>query len=167
MGKDRATFPDNLDEESQQGEKLPDTLCNCNPGREALCMARMVLHWRKTPTLPRRPFTYKEDLMSDGDYVAEQRLSRETAETKPYPYYAVFIALYNALFAIFLLFYRRSRHPMEQITPLDLTMLGLSTLRLSKAISEDEVSVVLRKPLVDEAGGERRPQGHGFRYALG
>ena len=105
--------------------------------------------------------------MADADFVAEQRLKRETAETRPYPYYALFIALYNALFGIFLLLYRRSRHPLEQITPLDLTMLGLSTLRLSKAISEDEVSAVLRKPLVDEEGGERRPQGQGFRYALG
>ena len=105
--------------------------------------------------------------MSDFDYLADQRLARETAETRPHRYYALFIALYNALFGIFLLLYRRTTHPLERISALDLVLLGLSTLRLSKAVSEDEVTVVLRKPLVDEESGERRPQGQGFRYALG
>jgi hypothetical protein len=77
------------------------------------------------------------------------------------------IALYNALFGGFLLLYRRSEEPLERVSGLDLVMLGLSTLRLAKLISEDEITAVLRRPLIEETESEKRPQGRGLRWALG
>jgi hypothetical protein len=106
--------------------------------------------------------------MTETDHIVEQRsVHQEPKQQDHYPYYALFIALYNALFGAFLLLYRRQRHSIEQVTPLDLAMLGLSTLRLSKAVSQDEVTQVLRDPLVTEEEGQPKPAGRGFRYSLG
>lgn len=90
-----------------------------------------------------------------------------TKEPLPYGYYALLICVYNALFGAFLLLYRRKQNALEQITPLDLAMLGLATLRVSKTISEDEITAVVRRPLVAQVGEEKRPRGGGLRWALG
>lgn len=86
---------------------------------------------------------------------------------RSYPSYALLIAVYNALFGAFLLAYRRKRDRLERLTPLDLAMLGLATLRMAKLVSEDEISAVLREPLIEEVNGKKQPQGHGFRRSLG
>jgi len=91
----------------------------------------------------------------------------DTQQRRPYGYYAVLIGLYNALYGLFLLLYRRKDNRLEQLSGLDLTLLGLATLRMAKLVSEDEVTAVLRRPLVDVEGGQRRPKGRGLRLALG
>jgi hypothetical protein len=105
--------------------------------------------------------------MADADEIVEKRAAAKQGSSNPYTYYALLIALYNAMFGGFVVLYRRMRHPLASIGPLDLVMLGLSTLRLSKLISEDEITVVLRRPVVAESGEERHPQGRGLRWALG
>jgi hypothetical protein len=91
----------------------------------------------------------------------------ETNEPIPYAYYAMLIALYQALYGLFLLMYRGKKDSLESITPLDLTMLGLATLRISKTISEDEIAAVVRRPLIETESGQKRPRGDGLRWALG
>ena len=105
--------------------------------------------------------------MASDEAVLEERMYAQTEPRRPYGYYAAFIALYNALFGIFLLLYRRSDEPLERVSPLDVALLGMATVRLAKAVSEDEITTVVREPVVEQVGQERRPQGEGMRYALG
>lgn len=105
--------------------------------------------------------------MTSEKPAVETRFAAGSDRPRTYRYYALFIALYNALFGVFLLFYRRARHPLEDISSLDVALLGMATLRLSKAISEDEITRVVREPLVEDDGQEQHPQGDGLRYALG
>jgi hypothetical protein len=104
--------------------------------------------------------------MSDTDELVEQRVP-ESKQATPYGYYALLIGLYQAIFAAFILLYRFWRHPLERLSALDLTLLGLATFRLSRAISEDEITTVLREPVVVVVDGRRQPQGRGLRWALG
>jgi hypothetical protein len=104
--------------------------------------------------------------MKDSNDIVEQRVP-ESQQATPYAYYALLIGLYQALFGVFILLYRFWRHPLERLSPLDLTLLGMATLRLSKAISEDEITTVLRQPVVKVVDGQRQPQGRGLRWALG
>lgn len=108
--------------------------------------------------------------MPESGHTVEQRMSIQPStakEKRPYGYYAFLIAIYQALFGLFLLFYKGKEQRLEQITPLDLTMLGLATLRISKTISEDEITTVVRKPLVEVREGQKQPRGGGLRWALG
>lgn len=105
--------------------------------------------------------------MSQIDLAAEQRPASPQSESRPYGAYALLIGLYQALYGLFLLVYRGKRNSLEKVTALDVAMLGLATLRLSKAISEDEISAIVRKPLVEDVSGERKPRGQGFRWSLG
>ncbi|HEX8917648.1 MAG TPA: DUF1360 domain-containing protein [Chloroflexota bacterium] len=89
------------------------------------------------------------------------------AQQKPYAYYALLIALYNAAFGGFTLLYRGKKNTLDRVTGLDLLMLGLSTLRLSKLVSQDEITSVVREPFVKEEGASREPQGDGMRWAIG
>lgn len=108
------------------------------------------------------------------DQIIEQRPSGTDAETqhqessgRPYAYYAFLITVYNGIFAGFLYAYRRWSHPLERLTPLDLTLLGLATLRMSKLVSEDEITSVIRRPVIAVEGHDRHPRGRGLRWAIG
>jgi len=105
--------------------------------------------------------------MNEADPVVRESRATEPQEAKPYTYYAFLIALFNALFGAFTLLYRRQDHPLEEIRPLDLVMLGFATLRMAKLVSEDEITEVLREPVVEVIGDEKRPAGRGLRWALG
>jgi hypothetical protein len=105
--------------------------------------------------------------MPERDQVVERRTAVPESQPRPLGYYALLIGLYNALYGVFLLLYRGRRPRLEQIGALDLAMLSMATLRISKVISEDEITAVLRKPLVEVDEHGRRPRGHGFRWALG
>lgn len=105
--------------------------------------------------------------MSHEQSMVEHAVTTNAQPVRPYRSYAVFIALYNALFGIFLVLYKRSSRPLEQVQPLDVALLGLATLRLSKAISEDEITAVVRAPVVQSVEGRPQPQGGGVRNALG
>lgn len=89
------------------------------------------------------------------------------APPRPYAEYALLIGLYQALYGLFFLLYRRKSERLETVTPLDLTMLSLATLRISKAISEDEITAGLRRPLIEGEAGQKQPRGGGLRFALG
>lgn len=101
----------------------------------------------------------------------EKMESRSTSTTlrkqRSYASYALLIVLYNAIFGGFLLLYRKRRHPLETLSALDLSLLGLATLRASKLVSEDEITSILREPVLDEVDGQKIPRGGGFRRSLG
>jgi uncharacterized protein DUF1360 len=99
--------------------------------------------------------------------VQERSESRLLKKDPSYPTYALLIALYNAIFGGFLFFYRKHDHRLEEISGLDLALLGLATLRMSKLVSEDEITSVLREPVIEEVDGQKRPQGGGFRRSIG
>lgn len=92
---------------------------------------------------------------------------RLSSPSRPYAYYALLIAVYNALYGLFLVLYRRRGDRLERMSGLDLTLLSLATLRISKVISEDEITSVVRQPLIDVDAGGERPRAHGLRWALG
>lgn len=96
--------------------------------------------------------------------VSESRVERGSG---PYGYYAALIALYNALFGGFLILYQRRSARIEKLSALDLITLGLATLRISKLLSEDEITAVIRSPVVDDNVEARRPEGRGLRWTLG
>lgn len=109
-----------------------------------------------------------------GDQIVEQRpsgtdaqIQRQESSGRPYAYYAFLIALYNAAFGGFLYIYRRWSHPLERLMPMDFALLGLATLRMSKLLSEDEITSVIRRPVIAVEGGERHPKGQGLRWAVG
>lgn len=89
------------------------------------------------------------------------------SEQRPYPYYALLIAIFNALFGGFLWAYRRKDDHLERLTGLDVALLGLSTLRMAKLVSEDEITTVVRRPLVEVHEGQKQPKGRGLQRALG
>jgi hypothetical protein len=91
----------------------------------------------------------------------------DDSELRPYPYYALLIAIFNALFGSFLWLYRRKSDRLEQVSGLDVLLLGLSTLRMAKLVSEDEITTVVRRPLVEVHEGQKQPRGRGLRRALG
>jgi len=99
--------------------------------------------------------------------VQERSETPDMPSGRSYPAYALLVALYNALFGGFLLLYRRRENRLEKIEALDVALLGLATLRMSKLVSEDEITSVVRKPLIEEVHGEKRPQGTGLRAAIG
>ncbi|MDQ2745116.1 MAG: DUF1360 domain-containing protein [Chloroflexota bacterium] len=106
--------------------------------------------------------------MATTDQEQEERTESVTLHgERSYLSYTLLIVLYQALFGGFVLLYRRWRHPLEQVTPLDLTLLGLATMRLSKLVSEDEITAALREPFIDESSGTKQPKGHGMRRSLG
>lgn len=93
--------------------------------------------------------------------------SRTLRAERSYGSYALLIFLYNLVFGGFVLLYRKGKYPLETLTPLDLSLLGLATLRASKLMSEDEITSVLREPVLKEVEGHKIPQGQGFRRSLG
>ena len=102
--------------------------------------------------------------MPEHDAVAE---TRPVAPSRPYTYYALLILGYQALYGAFLLLYHRKSDGLDRARPLDLAMLGLATLRIAKAISEDEITTVVRRPLIEVGPDGKRPRGGGLRWALG
>ena len=105
--------------------------------------------------------------MTETDPAVRESRARDPQQDKPYPYYALLIALYNAIFGVFALLYRRKRQSLDSVTALDVAMLGLATMRMAKLVSEDEITEVLREPVVEVVGDDKRPAGHGLRWALG
>jgi hypothetical protein len=91
----------------------------------------------------------------------------DSQERRPYAYYALLIGIYNALFGLFLWLYRRKSDHLERITGLDILLLAMSTLRMAKLVSEDEITTVVREPLIEVQGEQKQPKGRGFRRALG
>jgi hypothetical protein len=99
--------------------------------------------------------------------VEERPESPSMRRDRSYGSYATLIGAYNALFGGFLLLYHRRQNRLDEIRPLDVVLLAFATLRMAKLISEDEITSVLREPVIEEVNGQKRPIGQGFRQSLG
>ena len=56
----------------------------------------------------------------------------------------------------------------EPVRPAEIIPLGVATFALSKLVAKEKVDAWVREPFVEERpDGERRPRGHGMRYAVG
>jgi hypothetical protein len=109
------------------------------------------------------------DAMTVNDQEVQERTESGTMrQQRSYPSYAFLITMYNAIFGAFLLLYRqREEESLERLTGLDVALLAFATLRVAKLVSEDEITSIIREPVIDDLGGEKRPRGNGFRRSLG
>ena len=56
----------------------------------------------------------------------------------------------------------------EPVRATEVLPLGLATFAVAKLVSKEKVDAWVREPFVEERpDGERRPRGHGMRYAVG
>lgn len=91
----------------------------------------------------------------------------------PLKSYAVLVALYNGLFGAFLWWAKRSGRLPKRVAPGDIVLLGVATQKVSRLLTKDKVTSVLRSPFVafEEMGDgnevNERPRGDGARRAIG
>ena len=80
--------------------------------------------------------------------------------------YATLSAGYGALLGALLVASRdRGDEPVRTAEMLEI---GVATFTLSKLLGKEKVESWVREPFVEEtADGDRRPKGHGLRYAVG
>ncbi len=93
---------------------------------------------------------------------------------RPLASYAVLTALFNAIFAGFLLWVKRTGRTLpERVALSDLLLLGVATHKLSRLITKDFVTSWLRAPFTRFSGsagaGEvnEEVRGRGMRHAIG
>lgn len=93
----------------------------------------------------------------------------------PHSAYALIIAAYLSFFGLVAALAGRQRRLPSQFPPSrDLFILGVATFRLSRLITHDRVTSVIRLPFVEEGKGEEQiegtqeqPKGRGIQLALG
>lgn len=96
-------------------------------------------------------------------------------DQKPDPAYAAIIAVYLALFGLIAAMLGRKPEALRKAPPArDLAMLGVATYRLSRLISYDRVTSILREPFVESGvgyeqieGTQEEPKGRGLQRSLG
>src|SRR3954468_9424921 len=86
----------------------------------------------------------------------------EQTPTEPSDYAALSIA-YGSLMAVL----AASARDREPIAPKELLPLSAATFALSKLIVREKAETWIRRPFVQEDGGEAAPRGRGLRYAIG
>lgn len=92
----------------------------------------------------------------------------------PFGGYALLVGLLNSLFPGLLVLASRLGRPLpDRVSPTDLVVLGFATHKLSRLISKDIVTSVVRAPFaefVESAGPSEvneKPRGHGLHLAAG
>jgi hypothetical protein len=109
-----------------------------------------------------------------ADVAASQRDAYAHGAPRPLGSYGVLIGIYSAAVAGFAATVRRRRMPLpDRMSWEDLALVSIATHRLSRLVTKDSVTAVLRAPVTrfDEAAGEgevnESPRGSGFRHAVG
>jgi hypothetical protein len=106
----------------------------------------------------------------DGD---APTLPEPGQDPRPLTGYAALLAVYGAAAGASALGLRRRRQRVRAMSAMDLALMGLATAHLSRLITKDSVTAVLRIPFArfEEAAGEgevnERVVGHGVRHAVG
>ncbi|MDP9372765.1 MAG: DUF1360 domain-containing protein [Chloroflexota bacterium] len=96
-------------------------------------------------------------------------------EQRPHGAYALITGVYLAIFgAVAAAVGRNRKLSAETPPPRDLVLLGLATYRLTRILSADAVTSVVRQPFVEEGKGEEKiegtqeqPKGSGLQRAIG
>jgi hypothetical protein len=82
--------------------------------------------------------------------------------------YALLSAAYSALLGTVAFAASRRGREAERITTDELLPIGVATFALSKTLAHEKVEAWARRPFVENEGTpDRRPRGHGLRYAVG
>jgi hypothetical protein len=89
--------------------------------------------------------------------------------------YALIIGTYLTFFAMVAAMTSRNGRRLKETPPArDIALIGIATYRLSRLVTYDRVTSVLRQPFVEEGRGEenlegtiQRPKGTGLQRALG
>ena len=88
--------------------------------------------------------------------------------------YAALLTVYGSLVAGFSVFMRRTgRRLPERVEPADVALLGVATFKLSRLISRDAVTGVVRAPFTTRRASavgpevHDKPRGRGMRRAIG
>lgn len=99
----------------------------------------------------------------------------ETVRRDPRPItgYAALLSVYGGIVGVSAVALRRRRQAARRMSPMDLLLMGLATAHLSRTITKDSVTSVLRLPFArfEEPAGEGEVNeevvGTGFRHAVG
>jgi Protein of unknown function (DUF1360) len=109
-----------------------------------------------------------------ADVAAAERDAYAHGSARPLGSYGVLVGIYSAAVAGFTIAVRRRRTPLpDRMAWGDLALVSVATHRLSRLISKDSVTAVLRAPVTrfEEAAGDgevnESPRGSGFRHAVG
>lgn len=95
-------------------------------------------------------------------------------QERPYTSYALLMAVYTALFGWVASRVGRSQAPAEMPGPRDLFVLALASFQLSRLLTYDKVTSVIRAPFIESGQGPMHPEGtqeeatgSGLRLAIG
>jgi Protein of unknown function (DUF1360) len=116
--------------------------------------------------------TTRHTLVSEDQAQREQRQT-EGADPRPLGGYAKLIAVYGVGAGGLALALRKQRGRLRRLDGMDLVLYGLATEHLSRLITKDSVTSVLRAPFTEfkEPAGEGEVNeevvGHGTRHAVG
>lgn len=94
-------------------------------------------------------------------------------DPRPLTGYAALLALYGAIVGVSTIGLRRRRQRVRAMSPWDVALMALATAHLSRLVTKDSVTSVLRIPFTrfEEPAGEGEVNeevvGHGFRHAVG
>jgi hypothetical protein len=112
--------------------------------------------------------------MSDGKPPGETFEGYKNGEDVPLLSYGVLAAIFNLLFALFLIATRVSGRPIpERIDAKDIALLGMATHKLSLVGSQDAVTSPLRAPFTEIKAKQspkkvdEEPRGEGLRRSVG
>lgn len=116
--------------------------------------------------------TAKHTLVSEDGEREGRREPRE-ADPRPLGGYAKLIALYGVAAGGLALALRKRARGFRRLDVMDLALYGLATEHLSRLVTKDSVTAVLRAPFTEfkETAGEgevnEEAVGHGTRHAVG
>ena len=98
---------------------------------------------------------------------------RASEDPRPFAGYAVLLSVYGAVVGASAIGLRRRRDRARAMSPMDVGLMALATAHLSRLITKDSVTSVLRIPFArfEEPAGEGEVNetavGHGVRHAVG
>lgn len=114
------------------------------------------------------------DTLTRRDGAAPDSLTRRARrDPRPLSGYAALLSVYGGIVGVSAVALRTRRRAAGRMSPMDLLLMGLATAHLSRTITKDSVTSVLRLPFAryEEAAGEGEVNeevvGSGFRHAVG
>src|SRR5215212_362205 len=106
--------------------------------------------------------------------IGERLGTRDRTDPRPLREYGILVSVFHLIFASFLFVVKGSGRPLpSRIAPLDLLLFGVATHKLSRLVSKESVTGVIRAPFTEferATGGaevNERPVGQGLRRAVG
>jgi hypothetical protein len=109
-----------------------------------------------------------------AERIDDEREAYAHGEARPIGSYGVILGIYAAMVGVLTLVVRRRRAPLPvRPAAADVALLGIATYRLSRLVTKDSVTAVVRAPFTqfEEAAGEgevnESVRGTGWHHAVG